>query len=55
MLKFSYRTKQVVTVYQRCCYRFLFNAWLPLRLRDAILNVTNINLFKRKQYNVTTL
>ena len=48
LFKYSYRTKKVVTVNQRCCYCFLFNAWLPVRLHDAILNVTNIVLFKIK-------
>ena len=55
LFKYSYRTKKVVTVNQRCCYCFLFNAWLPVRLHDAILNVTNIVLFKRKQDCVTIL
>lgn len=55
MFKCSYRTKKVVTVYKRCRHCFLFNAWLPTRLRDAIVNVMNINLFKRKQDSVTTL
>ena len=48
MCRNSYRTKKIVPINQCGGCKVLFNAWFTLRLRDAILYVTNVNFLKTK-------